>query len=88
MPFAMCRLLSPGEVRAYDTSSTGSRDISCSNQRGDTDGEDNRGELIRTVRLLSLPFFRSRLVEHFNIAWRRNEVVWPSRRGMAPLISS
>ena len=39
--FAMCRLLSTGEVRAYDTSSTGSTDISSSNPRGNTDGEDD-----------------------------------------------
>ena len=86
VPFAMRRLLSPGELCAYDTSSTGSTDISSSVPRGDTDGEDDRGELIRTVCLLSLAFFRSRLVEHFNIAW--NEVVWPSQRGMTPLILS
>ncbi|KAL7475923.1 hypothetical protein ACHAW6_001816 [Cyclotella cf. meneghiniana] len=78
VPFAMHRLLSPGELHAYDNSSTGSTDIPSFDPRGNTDGKDNQGELIREVCLLSLAFFRSRLVEHFNIVWRRNEVVWPS----------
>ena len=36
---------------------------------------------VRVVRNLSLNFFRSRLVEHFNIMFRRRELKWPKRRG-------
>jgi hypothetical protein len=35
----------------------------------------------RIVRLLSQKFFRERLVEHFDILWKRNELQWPSRTG-------
>ena len=31
----------------------------------------------RIVRNLSQDFFRRRLIEHFDILWSKNEVVWP-----------
>ena len=34
---------------------------------------------VHVVRNLSLPFFRSKLVRHFDIAFKRNEVQWPRR---------
>jgi hypothetical protein len=34
---------------------------------------------ITRVRMLSLDFFRSKLVTHFDIAYKRNEVKWPRR---------
>ncbi|KAI2508513.1 hypothetical protein MHU86_5912 [Fragilaria crotonensis] len=34
---------------------------------------------ITCVRMLSLDFFRSKLVTHFDIAYKRNEVKWPQR---------
>ena len=34
---------------------------------------------ITCVRTLSLDFFRSKLVTHFDIAYKRNEVKWPRR---------
>jgi hypothetical protein len=91
VPLAMRRLLSPGALRAYDTSSIGTRQNFSLDEGENTDvvnmeGNDGGG-LVREVRLLSLAFFRSKLVEHFNIAWKRNEVVWPTRRGTAPLFS-
>ena len=39
---------------------------------------------VRVVRNLSLIFFRSRLVEHFNIMFQRRELKWPKRRGPGP----
>lgn len=32
---------------------------------------------VKIVRNLSLPFFQSKLVRHFDIAFRRNEIQWP-----------
>ncbi|KAL7502286.1 hypothetical protein ACHAXN_000635 [Cyclotella atomus] len=49
VPFPMRRLLSPGEIRAYDTSSTGSTAISSSDQRNDDEGEGDGGESIREI---------------------------------------
>ena len=48
----------------------------------DEDGEEEEREVetvggITTVRLLSLDFFRSKLITHFAIALKRNEVFWP-----------
>ena len=39
---------------------------------------------VRVVRNLSLDFFRSRLVQHFNIMFRRHKLKWPKRRGPGP----
>ena len=39
---------------------------------------------VRVVRNLSLQFFRSKLVEHFNIMFRRGELNWPKRKGPQP----
>jgi hypothetical protein len=38
----------------------------------------------RIVCKLSQKYFREKLVEHFDIVWRRNEVVWPRRTGQTP----
>jgi hypothetical protein len=37
---------------------------------------------IRAVRKLSLQFFRSKLVEHFDILFKQNQIKWPSRNGL------
>ena len=36
------------------------------------------------VRKLSQKFFRQKLVEHFDIVWRQNDLVWPQRTRRAP----
>jgi hypothetical protein len=41
---------------------------------------------VRVVRNLSLQFFRSKLVEHFDILWSQRRIVWPSRRGQQPAV--
>lgn len=43
------------------------------------DGRAN--DSIKVVRSMSLSAFRSKLVTHFNIAYERNEVIWPRRFG-------
>ena len=45
------------------------------------DGDDTG---VRVVRQLSQEFFRARLVEHFDIVFRRGGLTWPSRRGASP----
>jgi hypothetical protein len=50
----------------------------------DDDEEEAEAEVetvggITPVRSLSLHFFRSKLITHFAIALKRNEVVWPRR---------
>ena len=64
------------------------RDDSASSDPSDGDGSaleigasEQRG--IRVVRKLSLPFFRSKLVEHFDILFKQNRIKWPSRNGLA-----
>jgi hypothetical protein len=42
-----------------------------------TETEDNG--VVRVVRNLSQEYFRKRLVQHFDICWRRNDIVWPQR---------
>lgn len=35
---------------------------------------------VRVVKDLSLSYFRHKLVQHFDIAFLRNEIIWPGRR--------
>lgn len=35
---------------------------------------------VRVVKNLSLPYFRKKLIEHFDIAYSKNEVRWPGKR--------
>ena len=37
---------------------------------------------VRQVRNMSMRAFRAKLIEHFDIQWRRNAVRWPSRTGV------
>ena len=54
---------------------------------GEVDGEEAEEEddgeeaEVRVVNKLSQKYFRDRLVEHFNIMFRRGELRWPKRRG-------
>jgi hypothetical protein len=34
---------------------------------------------LRIVRKLSLPYFRDRLVKHFDILFRQNKIKWPTQ---------
>jgi hypothetical protein len=45
------------------------------------DASDDRG--IWVIHKLSLQFFCSRLVEHFDIIYKQNRINWPSRAGLA-----
>ena len=78
----MNRILSPAAIRAYDTSTS----IEGIEEDNDEDDFEEHGEgEVRIVRNLSLKYFRSKLVEHFDIKFRRNELVWPRSRGAKPI---
>jgi hypothetical protein len=86
--FALQRLHSPEERRAYDTSGHGvgsDRDIVAPDNQSndDTSSEDPvvGSQGVRYVPKLSYNFFRSRLVEHFDIRFHQNKIKWPSRLG-------
>ena len=51
--------------------------------RNNSDNETPRTttERPRKVRELTLPAFRAKLITHFDIAYKRNEIVWPKRTG-------
>ena len=51
---------------------------------GDGDLMDTEEDNVILVRHMKLADFKSRLIENFDILWRRNEVVWPSRTGTDP----
>lgn len=85
LPNAIHRLLNPAVAR-HDGNSTSA----CTTTAGDETAQEQTMEqldggpaAVRTVggvhivRHLSLPFFRSKLVRHFDIAFKRNEVQWP-----------
>jgi hypothetical protein len=85
VPMAMRRALSPASIREYDTSSFGTPRTLNTDEMIDTSAEvvENEGG-VRYVRKLSLDYFRSRLVEHFNIMWKQHKIMWPKRRGKVP----
>ena len=92
-PLALQRILSPAEIRDYDTSRVGS--VIGVNNYGDNNTTDDvlndadvvtAGDDVRCVRNLSLNYFRSKLVEHFEIMFNKNEIIWPMRRGVTPRI--
>ena len=79
--------------RNYDTSGMGiGDDFSPTDEIHpvDLDNEDVydddaiSGENIRQTSELGLGYFRSRLVEHFDILFKQNKIQWPARRGMQP----
>jgi hypothetical protein len=90
---AIERLLNPGEARDYDTSGHGAGhdripDDEQSDQRNneEEDGmysiveepnDDRNGFIL--VRQMTFETFRSKLVTHFDIAFKRREIKWPKR---------
>ena len=41
---------------------------------------------VRVVRHLSLDFFCSKLVEHFNIRWQQHDIEWPKGSTCKPTL--
>lgn len=86
LPDAIYRLLNPVAQRA----NLGGHDPAPATHPASEDVEDEwtgdeDASAVRTVggihvvRNLTLPFFQSKLVRHFDIAFKRNEVQWPRR---------
>jgi len=44
-----------------------------------TDDDDTGRADVKIVRHLTLNNFRGRLIEHFDIMFKRNQLVWPQR---------
>jgi len=81
------------QPRNYDTSGMGTGDdVNPTDEihPADLDNEDVYdddaiyGENIRQTSELGLGYFRSRLVEHFDILFKQNKIQWPARRGTQP----
>lgn len=88
---ALERLHNPMEARNFDTSGMGNgndhveddestEENSIMEQSEESLVVDNDGALI--VRHLSFDYFRSKLVNHFDIAFKKREVKWPKRNQM------
>ena len=88
VPFAMRRLHNPAGSRNYDTSGMGRGDDSDQEdddsepeqEDSEPNQEDGAPDQVvgpRIVRHLTQDFFRARLIEHFDILWNKNQVVWP-----------
>lgn len=81
-PAAIERLHSPASFRNFDLSAMGVGD-DCENSSvseeagGDTSTVPPAG--VRVVRHLSQAYFKRKLIEHFDVLYQRNEIVWPSR---------
>lgn len=91
VPLALRRIMTPADIRSYDTSRVGGTATNASavvvSDDEDTNNDtetDGVAEEVRKVRHLSLDFFRCKLVEHFNIKFDRNEIIWPKRSGKKP----
>ena len=92
VPFAI-QCLGNTEVRGYDTSgmgrggdadgSEGKEEDDASIEQVDNRPEDQQlrecvdGEGFRCIRHLSLQVFRSKLIEHFDIQFKRKQLKWP-----------
>ena len=90
VPLAISRILTPSEIRDYDSSSVGNSQIPDNGMRDDQSVDDDDSMRIDkevcNVRNLSLNYFRSKLVEHFDIMFWNHEVHWPKWRGATPLV--
>jgi len=88
---AIHNLRNPAECRGYDMSGMSfgndvDLDIEGTVTMGEEISSDNftSQDGVRIVCKLSQKHFRQKLVEHFDILWRRNDLVWPQRTGRPP----
>jgi hypothetical protein len=93
IPDAVQRLMSRREMQHFDVSGMGfgsdvrheqshqrrRHNAGVETQRSLRDDADE-AESVRVVKDLSLEFFRSKLIRHFDIAFQRNEIQWPGKR--------
>ena len=86
IPFAIRRINDPSLLREYDSSSIGvanqrKRNVPATRVASNSDLREGQ---IRNVRDLSMNNFRSKLINHFEIKFRMNEIEWPKWRGNIP----
>jgi hypothetical protein len=101
--FAAYRLQNPAAARNFDLSGMSPGDDAFTTAQEEQEeeapteeaeseeGEAPSGETgtaTRVVRKLKLSYFRERLIEHFDILWRQQKIVWPRRhRSLVPSFS-
>ena len=91
---ALRRILSSDEICKSDNSDVGADNGGSEVDEAEDNESDNGmgivgagagdGE-VQQVWDLTLKYFFSRLVEHFNIMLERHSVVWPRRQGCEPI---
>ena len=86
IPFAIRRINDPSLLREYDSSSIGvanqrKRNVPATRVASNSDLREGQ---IRNVRDLSMNNFQSKLINHFEIKFRMNEIEWPKWRGNIP----
>ena len=94
IPTAIDRLLNPAEARNYDTSGIGPGDdrSTASSVVAEEDEDEAAVAVVapdgrRVVRRMTMKVFRAKLVTHFDIAFKRQEIRWPTRHGtVAPTL--
>ncbi len=87
-PFAMQRLSLGFDPRDYDESGLGpgedriGREVEMLtvNDTVDNNDEPEQNGAYFNIRHLGLTYFRRKLIEHFDILFKYNEIVWPSQR--------
>jgi len=90
MPLAMQRLELGFDPQNYDMSGLGPGDDILGLEAtmetvNNVERIDREVDGYRIVRYLSLKFFRDRLIEHFDIMFKRYQLVWPQHR---PIINN
>jgi hypothetical protein len=93
LPNVIDMLHNPVARRAYGSSRNGRGPDG--DEAGDDEEEDGDGtgteveeqadadlSVIRVVRNLSMPYFSRKLVEHFDVQFRKGLLQWPSRAGL------
>jgi hypothetical protein len=56
------------------------QDLYHNHRRHKERGGDNAFVTCKVVKKLSLNYFRSKLIKHFDIAFQRNKIKWPGKR--------
>ncbi len=79
VPNAIARLSTNLDPCNYDLSGMGPGEDITGNET--VPYEHSRQVLRSSVSNLTLTPFRSRLIEHFDLSFHRNDIVWPSRQG-------
>ena len=90
IPFALQRLCSPGEVRTYDSSGMPPGVVMEQDEERNSDVPSHVDNLSRSNQVsfnkindmyfLSADIFQQKLIEHFDILFRKHKIVWPKRQ--------